>query len=179
MLVFTKITQTVMLTFLIIKSNSYHNTFHPKYKYVSALYSTKVSKSSDSDFRNIGNNSTNSNSLPNKLQLPFLDIESLGLKGNWYEKSGNFLLKPPNKPLGVIHFLGGAFVGAAPHLTYKYLLETLADSGYIIVATPYRLNMDYVKICDEILTKFDGVAYDLASEYGGMVFNFYFILFVF
>ena len=69
-------------------------------------------------------------------------------------------------PLGVVHFLGGAFVGAAPHITYRYLLEALCDEGYIIVATPYRLDMDYVRSCDEILTKFDAVAIDLAQQYG-------------
>lgn len=60
----------------------------------------------------------------------------------------------------------GAFVGAAPHLTYKQLLETLGDAGYVIVATPYRLDMDYTAICDKILAKFDGVGVDLAKEYG-------------
>eukprot|EP00595_Chromulina_sp_UTEXLB2642_P003551 CAMPEP_0196765812 /NCGR_PEP_ID=MMETSP1095-20130614/13383_1 /TAXON_ID=96789 ORGANISM="Chromulina nebulosa, Strain UTEXLB2642" /NCGR_SAMPLE_ID=MMETSP1095 /ASSEMBLY_ACC=CAM_ASM_000446 /LENGTH=57 /DNA_ID=CAMNT_0042124695 /DNA_START=138 /DNA_END=308 /DNA_ORIENTATION=+ len=55
------------------------------------------------------------------FSLPFMDIESLGIKGRWIEDSGNFLLPPSNNiaPIGVIHFLGGAFVGAAPHLTYK------------------------------------------------------------
>lgn len=67
------------------------------------------------------------------------------------------------KPYGVIHFLGGAFVGAAPHITYRYLLETLCDQGYLIVATPYRLEMDYIRSCDQILSKFDAVAVDLAA----------------
>ena len=69
------------------------------------------------------------------------------------------------KPYGVIHFLGGAFVGAAPHITYRYLLETLCDQGYLIVATPYRLEMDYIRSCDQILSKFDAVAVDLAAGY--------------
>lgn len=45
---------------------------------------------------------------------------------------------------GVVHFLGGAFVGAAPHLTYRYLLESLSKQGYLIVTTPYRLEFDYI-----------------------------------
>lgn len=108
-------------------------------------------------------------------RLPFLDIESIGLAGRWVERSGNFILYPPGTsdagtqsptPAGVIHFLGGAFVGAAPHLTYRYLLESLSDAGYVVVATPYRLDFDYVRSCDSILSKFDAIAVELAAEYG-------------
>jgi hypothetical protein len=103
-------------------------------------------------------------------RLPFLDVESIGLTGRWVERSGNFILRPSpmreQPPLGVIHFLGGAFVGAAPHLTYRYLLESLADAGYVVVATPYRLDFDYLRSCDAILSKFDAVAVELAAEYG-------------
>lgn len=105
-----------------------------------------------------------------KLPLPFMNIEKLGLIGNWQEKYGNFILKPTNnngtKPIGVIHFLGGAFAGAAPHLTYRYLLENLVNEGYVIITTPYRLELDYIKSCDGILIKFDKIARDLAIEYG-------------
>lgn len=51
-------------------------------------------------------------------------------------------------------------------MTYKYLLETLGNAGYVIVATPYRLDMDYTTICDGILSKFDVVGVELAQEYG-------------
>jgi len=112
-----------------------------------------------------------------KINLPFFDVNSLGISGRWIEQDGNFVLRPQNStyqstspdyvaPLGVIHFLGGAFVGAAPHITYRYLLEALCDEGYVIVATPYRLDMDYVRSCDSILTKFDAVAIELAEQYG-------------
>ena len=59
-------------------------------------------------------------------------------------------------------------MGAAPHLTYRYLLEGLADAGYIVVATPYRLDFDYVEICDTILSKFARVAVELAQEFGAV-----------
>ena len=65
-----------------------------------------------------------------------------------------------------IHIYNIYILGAAPHLTYKYLLERLADEGYLIVATPYRLELDYVQICDSILVKFDSIARELAAEYG-------------
>jgi hypothetical protein len=119
---------------------------------------------------------------PSPLPLPFMEASTIGILGKWQEQSGNFVLKPDaestynqgnedgvlNPPLGVIHFLGGAFVGAAPHLTYRYILEGLVDAGYVVVATPYRLNFDYVEICDSILSKFDQVAVDLAADYGAI-----------
>ena len=96
------------------------------------------------------------------------DIQSLNISGRWVSDSGNFLLPPPNNTevIAVIHFLGGAFVGAAPHLTYRYFLEYLCEKGYLIVATPYRLGFDYIDICDDILTKFDDVGVKLADMYG-------------
>lgn len=45
-------------------------------------------------------------------------------------------------------------------------MEYLADKGYLIVATPYRLGFDYISICDEVLTKFDAVGVKLANMYG-------------
>ena len=96
--------------------------------------------------------------------------------GRWQSIGGNYVLFPAEnidnnsaeskQPIGVIHFLGGAFVGAAPHLSYRYLLEELCAAGYIIVATPYRLDLDYVRSCDDILSKFDNVAIKLVSKYG-------------
>jgi hypothetical protein len=66
----------------------------------------------------------------------------------------------------VIHFLGGGFVGAAPQLTYRYFLDTIAQRGYLIVATPYRTQFDHVESCNEIVGRFDAVARDLVLEYG-------------
>jgi len=40
---------------------------------------------------------------------------------------------------GVIHFLGGAFAGAAPQLLYNSFVELLADAGYTTIATPYAV----------------------------------------
>lgn len=132
---------------------------HQKFRYQSILFSSSTNTEVES---------TNERSA--KLPLPFMNVESIGLTGRWTEQAGNYILKPHLnesgstliKPYGVIHFLGGAFVGAAPHLTYRYLLESLCEQGYLIVATPYRLEMDYIRSCDQILSKFDAVAVDLA-----------------
>lgn len=58
------------------------------------------------------------------------------------------MLRPPGgqAPKALLHFLGGAFVGAAPHLTYNYLLSGLAEMGFLVVATPYPLGFDYLTV---------------------------------
>lgn len=103
-----------------------------------------------------------------KLPLPLFDLESIGLSGRWEEVGGNFLLRPPEgvEVKAVLHFLGGAFVGAAPHITYGYLLNGLAEEGFVVVATPYPIGFDYLEVCDGILERFEQAALPLAQQYG-------------
>ncbi|WP_448526710.1 DUF1350 family protein [Parathermosynechococcus lividus] len=72
----------------------------------------------------------------------------------WQEVRGNWLLVP-RRPVGWIHFLGGAFVAAAPQLTYRRLLEHLATIGYGIIATPFVNTFDHAAIALEVLNKLD------------------------
>lgn len=111
------------------------------------------------------------------------DDETLGIVGNWENLFGNWVLRPTfggdsssgdefaasnSQPRAVIHFLGGALVGKAPHITYRYLLEKLAAEGFLIVATPFDLSFDHLATCDDVLTKFEAVAPTLAKEYGAL-----------
>lgn len=91
-------------------------------------------------------------------------------QGRWEELHGNYILRPPpsQPPRALLHFLGGALVGASPQLTYRYLLERLSSNGYLIVATPYQLSFDHLTTCDEIIDKFEKVAPMLAREYGAV-----------
>jgi len=91
--------------------------------------------------------------------------------GDWELVGGNYLLKPKleqGPPRALIHFLGGAIVGAAPHVSYRYVLEELAQEGYLVVATPYQLSFDHLETCDAILTKFERIAGTLARTYGAL-----------
>lgn len=73
----------------------------------------------------------------------------------WQELAGTWTLVPRN-PLGLVHFLGGAFVAAAPHLTYRWLLEKLADRGYAIVATPFaNTTLDHQATAVSVLNRFE------------------------
>jgi|SRR5579883_1062243 hypothetical protein len=73
---------------------------------------------------------------------------------DWKEIAGNWVLVPRN-PIGIIHFLGGAFVATAPHLTYRWLLEQLASKGYVIVATPFVNTIDHSAIAKSVLLNFE------------------------
>jgi hypothetical protein len=91
------------------------------------------------------------------------------LVGKWEELHGNYFLRPPiegGAPRAVIHFLGGALVGAGPHISYRYLLERLAANGYLVVATPYNLSFDYLAVCDDVISRFEQIAPLLARTYG-------------
>jgi hypothetical protein len=81
-----------------------------------------------------------------------LEVHRLSMQ--WREISSNWVLIPP-RPVAVIHFLGGAFVAAAPQITYCRLLESLARQGYAIVATPFVNTFDHHAIAQEVLYAFD------------------------
>jgi len=71
----------------------------------------------------------------------------------WQEVSGNWFLVP-ERPRAIIHFLGGAFVAAAPHLTYRWLLEELYKEDYAVISTPFVNTFDHSAIAAETLTTF-------------------------
>ncbi|MBD2437557.1 DUF1350 family protein [Nostoc sp. FACHB-110] len=73
---------------------------------------------------------------------------------DWKEIRGNWVLIPQN-PKGIIHFLGGAFVATAPHLTYRCLLEQLANKGYVVIATPFVNTLDHIAIAKSVLLNFE------------------------
>ena len=96
--------------------------------------------------------------------------------GKWEYIKGNFVLRPSafnndpteSQPKALLHFIGGALVGAAPQITYRYLLERLAKENYLIVTTPYRLSFNHLQSCDEVIEKFERIAPSLAQQYGAI-----------
>eukprot|EP00959_Pyramimonas_sp_CCMP1952_P241790 5053491-Pyramimonas_sp.AAC.1 len=82
---------------------------------------------------------------------------SMGMvKDPWVESEGAYILRPPSgRPKAVVHFIGGAFVGAAPQITYRAFLKELSRSGLLIIVTPYVSRFDHMRIADEVLFKFD------------------------
>lgn len=73
---------------------------------------------------------------------------------DWKEISGNWVLIPRH-PIGIVHFLGGAFVATAPQVTYRWLLEQLAAKNYAVVATPFVNTLDHAAIAQSVLQSFE------------------------
>ncbi|KAL6755697.1 hypothetical protein V8C86DRAFT_2671657 [Haematococcus lacustris] len=91
-----------------------------------------------------------------------------GQRNDWREVEGAWVLHPPNDraPEAVVHFLGAAFVGAAPQLTYRLFLEALSNRNVLIIATPYSTSFDHLRIADEAQFKFDHALRSLGPETG-------------
>lgn len=73
---------------------------------------------------------------------------------DWQEVSTSWVLIPP-RPIAIVHFLGGAFVATAPHLTYRWLLEQLAREGYAVIATPFVNTLNHSAIARDVLNRFE------------------------
>ncbi|XP_039119794.1 uncharacterized protein LOC120256088 [Dioscorea cayenensis subsp. rotundata] len=74
-----------------------------------------------------------------------------------YKRLDSCLVVPPptgKKPKALIKFLGGAFIGAAPEVTYSYLMELLAKEGYLIVSVPYNVTFDHERAAKEVHERF-------------------------
>lgn len=118
------------------------------------------STSSSSSSSTTTNTNKKSNSNPN-----------FNLVGRWENLHGNYVLKPnmeDGPPRALLHFLGGAIVGAVPHVAYRYLLERLASKGYLVIATPYNLSFDHLQTCDTVIQRFERIAPMLARQYGAI-----------
>ncbi len=72
----------------------------------------------------------------------------------WREISGSWVLVPP-QPIAVVHFLGGAFVGTAPNVAYRWLLTELGKAGYVVIATPFLNTFDHQAIARIVLNRFE------------------------
>ena len=105
-----------------------------------------------------------------------------------YTRLDSCLVIPPppifKKPRAIIKFLGGAFVGAVPELTYRffyplcldgwiywfrylektgrcyfvissYLKELLAKEGYLIVSVPYNVTFDHEQAAKQVYQRFN------------------------
>ncbi|MGB3533492.1 MAG: DUF1350 family protein [Microcoleaceae cyanobacterium] len=82
---------------------------------------------------------------------------------DWIEISNSWVLIPL-RPKAIIHFLGGAFVASAPQLTYRWLLESLAQQGYGIIATPFINTLDHRLIAKQVLWTFEDCLEDLYTS---------------
>ncbi|XP_010520503.1 PREDICTED: uncharacterized protein LOC104799597 isoform X2 [Tarenaya hassleriana] len=85
---------------------------------------------------------------------------SRGKRGSdkMYTRLDSCLVIPPpryKEPRAVVKFLGGAFVGAAPEVTYSYLKELLAKEGYVIISVPYNVTFDHERAAKQVYERFN------------------------
>lgn len=73
---------------------------------------------------------------------------------SWQYLAENWICLPQH-PIGIIHFLGGAFVGAAPQLAYSKLLESLVAERFAVIATPFINTFDHGAIAETALNQFE------------------------
>ncbi|XP_075522631.1 uncharacterized protein LOC142555582 [Primulina tabacum] len=90
-----------------------------------------------------------------------------------YRRLDSCLVIPPSKgkkPKALVKFLGGAFIGAVPEVTYSYFLENLAKAGYLIISVPYNVTFDHERVTREIYERFhsclDSILLSGLPEYG-------------
>ncbi|XP_054817962.1 uncharacterized protein LOC129317649 [Prosopis cineraria] len=73
-------------------------------------------------------------------------------------KLDSCLVIPPTlnrgKPRAIIKFLGGAFIGAVPEVTYGYLIEYLAKEGFLVVLVPYNVTFDHAQAAKQVHERF-------------------------
>ncbi|KAL3361599.1 hypothetical protein AABB24_014461 [Solanum stoloniferum] len=77
--------------------------------------------------------------------------------GKFYKRMDSCLAIPPPKgikPKAIIKFVGGAFIGAVPEVTYSYLLENLAREGYLIICVPYNVTFDHAQVTRQVFDRF-------------------------
>lgn len=75
-----------------------------------------------------------------------------------YRSLASCLVIPPprgKKPRAIVKFLGGAFIGAVPEVTYSYLIELLAKEGFLVVSVPYNVTFDHAQAAREIHERFN------------------------
>ncbi|KAK9274146.1 hypothetical protein L1049_018960 [Liquidambar formosana] len=82
---------------------------------------------------------------------------SFGNNYNNNSKDTCLVIPPPKgkKPRAIIKFLGGAFIGAVPEVTYSHLIELLANEGFLIIVVPYNVTFDHAQAAREIHERFN------------------------
>lgn len=84
-------------------------------------------------------------------------VQNNATSSKMYKRLGSCLVIPPptgKKPRAIIKFLGGAFIGAVPEVTYSYLLRLLANEGYLVISVPYNVTFDHSQAAQEVFERF-------------------------
>lgn len=123
---------------------------HPRTTTSNTFQTIRVSSSSG----NVPSNAPEGFVTLERVLRQRMDDEGEEGKSPWKEVEGCWVLYPESEIKCLVHFVGGAFVGAAPQVAYRQLLELLASRGALVVATPYATGFDHLRTVDEVYFKF-------------------------
>ena len=68
------------------------------------------------------------------------------------------------QPIGVIHFIGGAFFGTFPTIFYRYIIKQLFQQGYTIVALPFRFTFRHWSVAISLVREQAELRQEIAAE---------------
>lgn len=76
------------------------------------------------------------------------------------------VIAPPKgvKPRAIIEFLGGAFIGAVPEVTYGYLMGRLAEEGFVVVSVPYNVTFEHSQAAAQVYERFNACFRSIVSS---------------
>ncbi|KAG9139977.1 hypothetical protein Leryth_010499 [Lithospermum erythrorhizon] len=97
-----------------------------------------------------------------------MSSSSRTMNTKFYKRVDPCLVIPPpnnNKPKAIIKFIGGAFIGAVPEVTYSYLLSKLAEEGYLVICVPYNVTFDHTEGCRRVFERYHS-CFDSICESG-------------
>ncbi|CEF99959.1 Protein of unknown function DUF1350 [Ostreococcus tauri] len=97
-------------------------------------------------------------------------VDGSSAERGWRRVDEAYVLAPKGdaKATRVIHFCGGAFVGASPQVTYSEMCETLVREGNaIVIATPIAMGLDHLRVADEAWQRYERCARELRRNVDG------------
>ncbi|KAK9806903.1 hypothetical protein WJX72_006952 [[Myrmecia] bisecta] len=78
-----------------------------------------------------------------------------------FEVAGAHVSAPVGRPRGIVHFIGGAFAGAAPQLLYPLLIELITEAGFTVISTPFAVTFKHLDCAQLVHKKFTGCVAEL------------------
>lgn len=67
------------------------------------------------------------------------------------------------EPKGIVQFIGGAFFGSFPTIAYRYLLQQIFESGYTVIALPFRFSFRHWSLAIDLLKEQDALRPELVA----------------
>jgi len=87
--------------------------------------------------------------------------------GRWRQWGDLWQLLPEGRPRGLIEFIGGSYLAATPQLSYRRLLEALAQNGWQLHAWSYVPGFDHQQQANAAWRRFRQARLECGDAWGG------------